>query len=135
MSVISPSRPAAVGGGADVAAPPREAPLPGRTTLSDRALRTVSREVAATAFGVPRDRVTLQLASAGGGLALRVEAPLPIVDLEDSEAVRAGGTVLDRVRAIQQTLQTRVSALTGRTVTRVDVIVTGAVIAERRRVK
>lgn len=109
--------------------------LPGRITVADRALRAVTEQASALAFGVGRDQVSVEIGSAAGGLALRVSAPLPIPDLDDTESVHAGATVMERIRSIQQNLRRNVADLTGRAVTRVDVTVTGAVIPTRRRVR
>ncbi|MFG6446503.1 hypothetical protein ACFXQA_14680 [Microbacterium sp. P07] len=120
---------------ADAAATAEPTALPGRTTIADRALRAVAEQATAVAFGVKRDQVSVQLGSSAGGLALRVSSPLPVPDLDDTEAVHAGPTVIERIHSIQQNLHESVADLTGRAVTRVDVTVTGAIIPPRRRVR
>lgn len=108
---------------------------PGRIVVQERALRAVCRQAAARAFGVARSDVTLAVSAAAGALALRVEAPLPVPALDDTAAITAGADVVSRVREIQRTVAEQVTALAGRDVARIDVVVTGAVVRRPRRVR
>lgn len=108
---------------------------PGRTVLTDRALNSVCAQTAAVALGVARKDLKVAVGTATGGLALRIESPLPVPDLADAAAVEAGPDVLERVRRIQRAIHDRVSELTGREVSRVDVVVTGAAVTREKRVR
>lgn len=107
----------------------------GRIEVRDRVIEKIVHEAAATTIGVDRGAVKVAVSDWRGGYALRVQTPLPIPDLEDTEAIRAGATVLDRVAEIQRRLQEQLAQVTGRDITRVAVVVTGATIPKRRRVR
>ncbi|MFD4420237.1 hypothetical protein ACFWN7_01885 [Agromyces sp. NPDC058484] len=108
---------------------------PGRIDIRERVLVKVTQEAAATVIGVDRGDVSVDVGQFGHGIAVRIASPLPIPDLDDTAAIQSGMPVLDRVAAIQQQLRDRISHLLGRDVMRVNVTVTGAVIAEKRRVR
>lgn len=119
---------------AGVLAPTDAPPVRGVVRVRQRALDKVVREASATAIGVARGEVDVEVLEWSGGLNLRVSAKLPIPALDDTEAIRALPPVLDRVRQLQSTLAEQVSRLTGRQVGRVSFTVTGAVVPQRRRV-
>lgn len=107
----------------------------GRIVVQPRALEKIARESAAGELGIPRDDVSVELSEGSHGVAVRVTAPLPVPDLDDTTAIQAGEPVLERVARLQEALRERIGRLAGRDVSRVDITVTGAVIAQRRRVK
>ena len=117
------------------AEPGSDQPLHGRIHIRERVIEKVAREASAVVVGVSRDDVGIDIMQWGGGLAVRVEAKLPIPDLANTEAVRAETPVLDRVRAMQSQLAEDVARLTGREVRRVSFTVTGAIAPERKRVR
>jgi len=121
------------------AAPPRAAIgvtlRPGRTVIHDRVFQKVVEEASAAALAVDRGHVTVKIAPASGGIAVTIESPLPIPPLDDAGAVAAAGSVLERLSAIQASLRQRIGRITGRDVTLVNIIVTGAIVSEQRRVK
>ncbi|WP_157009079.1 hypothetical protein [Agromyces laixinhei] len=108
---------------------------PGRIDVRERVLVKVAQEAAATVIGVDRGEVSVDVGQYGRGVAVRIATPLPIPDLDDTAAIEAGEPVLDRVATIQQRLRDRISHVLGREVVRVNITVTGAVIAEQRRVR
>ncbi|MGZ8804873.1 MAG: hypothetical protein ACXWZG_06185, partial [Microbacterium sp.] len=95
----------------------------------------IARETAVGALGIVRSDISIDLNEGSRGVAVRVTAPLPVPDLDDTEAIQAGEPVLDRVARIQAELRERIAHLIGRDVSRVDFTVTGAVIAQKKRVK
>lgn len=107
----------------------------GSVHVRERVLDKLARQVSAVTIGVPRGDVDVEVIELGGGLAVRVAARLPIPDLEDTEAIRADPTVLERLRGMQSTLARDLGRLTGRKVRRVSLTVTGAVVPDRRRVR
>ncbi len=107
----------------------------GRIVVHPRVLEKVAQEAAASAFRVERSGISVDVSEGSRGVALRVATPLPVPDLDDTTAIAAGEPVLTRVAVIQEELKARVAHLIGRDVSRVDVTVTGAVIARKRRVK
>lgn len=107
----------------------------GRIVVHPRVLEKVTQEVAANALQVERGSVSVEVSEGSRGIAVRLTAPLPVPDLDDTDAIRSGPSVVERVARIQEQTRDRVSALVGRDVTRVDVAITGALIAQKRRVK
>ena len=103
--------------------------------MQPRALEKIARESAAAELGIPRDDVSVELNEGSRGVAVRVTAPLPVPDLDDTAAIHAGEPVLERVARLQEALRDRIGHLIGRDVSRVDITVTGAVIAQKKRVK
>lgn len=107
----------------------------GSVHVRERVIEKVVREASAVTIGIPRGDVDVEVSEWGGGLAVRVAARLPIPDLDDTEAVRAAPTVIDRVREMQSVLAGEFGRLTGRDIRRVSFTVTGAVAPERKRVR
>lgn len=107
----------------------------GSVHVRERAIEKVIREASAVTIGVPRGDVDVEVSEWGGGLAVRVAAKLPIPDLEDTEAIRAAPTVIERLRQMQTVLAGEFGRLTGRDIRRVSFTVTGAAIPQRRRVR
>jgi len=113
---------------------------PGRTKIAPRALDRVVSAVTADALGVTAKTVSVDLEDNGGSLSLMVSTPIRVPSLErvlhGTDVVgRTGGTVLDRVKVAQETIRSRVQSLTGSTVDRVIVTITGIDIKQERRVK
>jgi uncharacterized alkaline shock family protein YloU len=136
---ITAERPAAPAGSA--------APLPatsgtarlGRNRIASKALNRVVAAVTAEALGVSASTVGVDLADSRGLLALTVSTPIRVVALgrverEPSSVIRSGGPILDRVAAAQETIRTRVQDLTGSSIARVTVKVTGIDIRTEERV-
>ena len=106
----------------------------GSVRVRERVIEKVVRETSAVTIGVPRGDVDVEVSEWGGGVAVRVAANLPIPDLDDTEAIRAAPTVIERVRQMQSVLGAELGRLTGRDIRRVSFTVTGATIPEGRRV-
>ncbi|KAA9106503.1 hypothetical protein [Microbacterium rhizomatis] len=109
--------------------------LPGRIVVHPRVLEKVAREAAASTVGVDRGSLSVGVIEGSRGVAITVTTALPVPDLEDTAAIRAGQPVLARIAGIQEELRDRIGPLIGRDVARVDITITGAVIAQKRRVK
>ena len=120
--------------GAAAATAPRPT-HPGRIVVAQRVLAKVAREASAETVGVERGQVSVDVAETRGGIAVRISTPLPIPTLDDTTAIRAGEPVMDRLSSIQQRLRDRLAHLIGRDVFRVDVVVPGAVVAQRMMVR
>lgn len=109
--------------------------LPGRIDIAPRVLTKVTREASAAAIGVPRDDVSVDVSDFRDGMAVRVSAPLPIPDLNDTAAVSAAAPVLERAAQLQGDLRDRLSGMLGREVVRVNLVITGATTPPKRRVR
>lgn len=109
--------------------------MAGSVRVRERVLEKVVREVSAVTIGVPRGDVETDVSEWGGGLAVRVAAKLPVPDLSDTEAIMAAPPVIERIRTLQVALADEFGRLTGRQIRRVSFTVTGAAIAERKRVR
>jgi hypothetical protein len=109
--------------------------LPGRIVVHPRVLQKVAREVAASSLGVDRGSVSVDVLEGSHGVAIIVATPLPVPNLDDTDAVQAGEPVLAQVARIQEELRDGIGSLIGRYVARVDITITGALIAEKRRVR
>jgi hypothetical protein len=119
-----------------VEAPVGAAPaVRGSVHVRERVIEKAVREASAVTIGVPREDVDVEVSEWGGGLAVRVATKLPIPDLDDTEAIRAAPTVIERLRQMQSVLGAELGRLTGRDIRRVSFTVTGAMIPERRRVR
>lgn len=108
--------------------------VPGSIRVRERAIEKVSREASADATGVSRDDVDVEVSEWGGGLAVRVAAKLPIPDLDDTQAISAEPTIVDRVRRLQEAVANDLARVTGREIRRVSFSVTGAIVPTRKRV-
>jgi uncharacterized alkaline shock family protein YloU len=120
--------------------PARATALRGRTKIAPRALDRVVSAVTADALGVTVKTIDVDLEDNGGSLSLIVTTPIRVPSLDrilrDADVVtRTGGSVLGRARVAQETIRTRVQSLTGSTVDRVVVTITGIDIKQERRVK
>ncbi|WP_174774761.1 hypothetical protein [Cryobacterium sp. HLT2-28] len=96
--------------------------------------------VAADELGVNPSTVGAEITDDLGKLALTVSAPIRIVSLtqvhrDPSVVRRMGGTIVDRAERARQHIQHRVGELTGSTLSKVTVRLTGADIQPESRVK
>lgn len=107
---------------------------PGRIVIKERVLVKVVEEATADALRVDRGDVSVGVSEERGGMAVTISTPLPVPELDDVAAIQAGAPVLERVEAIQAQLRDRIGQLIGRDVTRINMTITGAAIAERKRV-
>jgi hypothetical protein len=121
---------------AAVSAPGQTATTPrtprGRTTITARAVRRVVAAVTADALEVPATDVAVTLTDDAGALAVEARTPIRVPALAARD--EAGGTLLERLTDAQTQVRDRVLDLTGSTVGRVDLRITGARIQGRRRV-
>ena len=104
--------------------------IPGHISIAPRALTRVGSAVVAEALDVDTHDVRVDARDDAGNLALRVETTLRIPPLGGPVTVPAGG-VLGTVRDLQQTVTSRVREITGRSVSRVDVTITGSRIERK----
>jgi len=88
-------------------------------------LQKVATAVVAETLRVRRADVRVEAADDAGHLALRVSTPVRVPMLSEAMTMPEGGVVAV-VRDLQSTLTRRVSDLAGRTVSRVDVTVSGS---------
>jgi len=107
--------------------------VPGHVSLAARVLTRVAAAVVAEQLRVDRAEVRVDASDDAGHLALRVTTPVRVPALSGSVPVPAGG-VVGLVRELQSTLTRRVSEITGRTVSRVDVTVSRSVLDRTGRV-
>jgi len=123
--------------------------VPGHVSVRPRVLQRVAGAVVAEQLHVDRHDVRVDATDDGGDLALHVATPVRVPALDratlhvatpvrvpalDRAAGLPEGGVLGLVRELQGTVRSRVRELTGRSVSRVDVVVTGARAETRRRV-
>lgn len=111
------------------------APVPGRIDVRERVYRTVTEQTSATVIGVPRGDVKVDVTEHPGGIAVRIATPIPVPNLDDTDAIAQALPVLERAGQLQEQLQQRLSGILGRDVTRVNLTITGATTPERRRVR
>lgn len=112
----------------------------GRTRITTRSLTRVVSAVTAEALGVDAGHVGVDLDDREGTLAVTVKTPIRVVSLdrvrtERSVVQRTGGSIVDRATRAQETIRDRVSALTGFSIGRVAVRITGVNIQPEERVK
>jgi len=104
---------------------PGHGAVPGHVGVPAKVLQKVATAVVAETLRVRRADVRVEAADGGGRLALRVSTPVRIPVLSEAAALPDGGVVAI-VRDLQSTLTRRFSELAGRTVSRVDVTVSGS---------
>lgn len=115
--------------GADHAASGTSSRVAGHVRISSRALSSTARHLAAATFSTPEKRIAVTLQDDAGDLALRLNLPLPVAGLRSTAATDAQSV---RIRAIglRGALRERFETITGATLSRVDVVVTGMIDAE-----
>lgn len=131
MSVAEAIRP----GGGVPAATGGTSGLAGRVDVRERVVRKVSEQIASQVIGVDVDRVTVTASDYRDGVAVRIQAPMPVPSLEDTAAVQALGAIVDIAQDAQRRVQEQLGRVLGRPVTRVDITVTGATTPVQRRVR
>lgn len=122
-------------GGARSGAAGETPSLPGRVEVREGVFQKITEKVAATVIGVDASNITVTVADYRDGIAVRLRAPFPAPSLEDTAAVTAAGPIIQAAEHAQQSIITKLSALLGRPITRVDITITGAVAPTRRRVR
>lgn len=100
----------------------------GTVSISVRSIERTALAIVHEELGVEVSAIRVRLSDDHGGLALAVTAPVV------AEPGAAGGTLLDRLHRDRATIASRMHALTGRTVTRVDIRVSGTRTKSTRRV-
>jgi hypothetical protein len=90
----------------------------------------------AETLGVALGDVRVDTSDDSGRVAFSVATPIAIPVLSSEvEGERPPGGVLATVLALQETVRRRVGEITGRTVSRVDVTITGSSIVTKGRVR
>lgn len=112
---------------------------PGRTRITAKALEHVAVNIAAESLGVPAGRVKVELADDQGALALIVTSPMRAIPLARVSAApdalqRSGGSIVARVSAATGAIAARVEQLSGSSVSRVSIRVSGLEIDQEGRV-
>lgn len=103
----------------------------GHTRISTRTLDTVARIVAGEVFGVPVNRIKVDLRDEFGSLAFTLSLPLPLGRLAH-DAAPASKSLWETARDSRAEVRDRFTRITGSQVSRVDVRVTGVLLPERR---
>lgn len=103
-------------------------PAVGRTTVAVRALQKIAQIVTAESAQVPAREVRVNMADAGGHLAISVALPLALSD-------QAGPTIAQRGDAVRSRVRTQMRELASREVSRVDVEFIGVIREPVRRVE
>lgn len=97
----------------------------GHTRISPAALRQTVETITAQAFGVPASRVSAKLDDDAGKLAVAVSVPLAVPSLLEPRR-EAGRSIVERSRQARTTIINKGLAITGMTLGRVDIRLTGA---------
>ena len=123
--------------------PTGSASVPGHIRVSSRALRSAALLVAAESFGVPAARVGVALGDEAGSLSLRLTLPVPLEPLRARPATEPSTPsglpsvpppappLSQRVETLRRALKQRYELLTGTSVARVDVGITGVLLASQ----
>ncbi|MFH5879674.1 hypothetical protein [Arthrobacter sp. NA-172] len=114
--------------------------MAGHNRISTQALTTLARAAAAEALGVSPQDVRAEWSDDDGLLALSIAAPIRVPSLADvlrdpRRIEGFGGSVWDRSVAAKTAILERVTELSGSTLSRVDIRISGARISEGARVK
>ncbi|WAH98461.1 hypothetical protein [Arthrobacter sp. MMS18-M83] len=114
--------------------------MAGHNRISTQALTTLAQAAAAEALGVSPQDVRAECSDDDGLLALSVAAPIRVPSLtevlRDPRRVDGfGGSVWDRAVAAKTAILERVTELSGSTLSRVDIRISGARISEGARVQ
>ncbi len=107
----------------------------GRVDVRERVIRKVSEKVASEVIGVEIGRVSVAASDYRDGVAVRIDTPMPVPSLDDSDAVAAAGAVVETAGRMQVRVKDELGRVLGRPVTRVDITISGAVAPTRRRVR
>jgi hypothetical protein len=114
--------------------------LSGHNRISTQALTSLARAAAAEALGVDAHDVRADWSDDDGLLALSLVSPIKIPPLKavvrDAARVAAfGGSILERTLTAKAQILATVSALSGASLSRVDIRISGARISEGGRVR
>lgn len=107
--------------------------LHGRTKIASRAVRRVVSAVTADALNVSASDVSVELTDDDGSLAVLAKTPIHVSPLGEVGR-RSSGTLLERLTAAQTTIRDRCLQLTGSSIGRVELRITGVDLRERKRV-
>lgn len=125
-------------GGAPVPAPPARPPASahsGLNRVSTQALTSLAQAAAAAELGIRPADVRADWSDDAGLLALRIVAPVAIPDLSDAGAQADlsawGGSVWERCAAAKGRILDSVARLSGTTLSRVDLRVSGMRVERR----
>ena len=105
----------------------------GRTRIASRAVRRIVSAVTADALSVSASDVSVELGDDRGLLAVTARTKINVRPLGDVGR-RSTGTLLQRIEQAQATIRHRCLELTGSTIGRVDLRITGVDLHERKRV-
>jgi hypothetical protein len=109
--------------------------IPGRVTVTARALTSTFAAIAADELGIRRRDVRAQVSDSRGRLQVRIDTPVTLAPLGDGGPGRsAGPTVTDLIDRLRQRLTDEGGAITGSTVGEVQLHITDARIDQPRRV-
>ncbi|SMH30454.1 hypothetical protein SAMN06295885_0430 [Rathayibacter oskolensis] len=114
----------------------RTAPTPvaGTVTITVRSIERTALAIAHEELDVEVSAIRVHLSDDRGGLALAITTPVVLEPPLSAAPGSPGGSVLDRLHRDRARIASRMEALTGRTVTRVDIRVTGTRTRTTRRV-
>ena len=112
---------------------PASGSVHGRTKIAPRAVRKIVSAVTADALSVDASDVSVDLADDDGTLTVIAKTPIHISPLGDVGR-RSAGTLIERLTAAQSNIRDRTLALTGSSIGRVDLRITGVDLRQRRRV-
>ncbi|MBF4461529.1 MULTISPECIES: hypothetical protein [unclassified Rathayibacter] len=108
----------------------RPAAVAGTVTVSARSIERMASAIVHEELNVEFSAIRVHLSDDHGGLALAVTTPVVV----DPDAPASSETVLERLHRGRARIASRMEALTGRSVSRVDVRVTGTRTRPTRRV-
>lgn len=113
--------------------------LSGHNRISTQALTSLAKAAAAEALGVDAQDVRVDWADDAGLLALSLVSPirvppLPAVVRDTGRVGAFGGSILDRTVAAKARILTTVTALSGASLSRVDIRISGVKPIEGGRV-
>lgn len=108
---------------------------PGATDVHVRAIERTVVAIVHEALGVDAKGIKVRLDDDRGGLAVSITTPLPVPSLDGDPGTsrRGGPTVLERLHAARRTVVERMRDVAGREVTRVDIRISTATLAEQKR--
>jgi hypothetical protein len=114
--------------------------LSGHNRISTQALTSLAKAAAARFLGVEAEDVRADWADDDGFLALSIITPISIpplnaVVLDPSRVEGIGGSIRDRTVRAKAGILATVTELSGATVSRVDIRITGVEISEGGRVR
>ena len=110
------------------------APVAGTVTVSVRSIERTALAVVHEELGVEVSAIRVRLSDDRGGLALSVTTPVVVGSDPAAAPGTDEGNLLDRLHRDRSRIAARMQALTGRTVTRVDIRVNGTRTRQTRRV-